>query len=639
MRAVAGLVAFASATVALAAPTLNVGSKRFTESYILGEILKQTAQSAGEVGATHSQGLGNTAIVLNALTTGSIDVYPEYTGTIAKEILKLDGVPSLAELNAKLAPMGLAVAVPLGFNNTYALAMRADDAHARNIARLSDLKAHPGVRLGLSQEFIGRADGWPGLKRTYELPFDTPRGLDHGLAYEAIAGHQVDAIDIYSTDAKLDKYGLTVLEDDRKYFPRYDAVLLYRADLPQRLPKAWAALARLEGTIDDASMRRMNAAAELENKDFATVAANFLARQPATSVSAGAPVKAGGFDDFWRKLFGPDFARLTLEQLGLVFLSLAASIVIGIPLGILAAKRPATEGLIIGATGVVQTIPSLALLAILIPLTGRIGAVPAYIALALYALLPIVRNTHAALTQISRGMIQAAESLGMRPGTILQKIEVPLAAPTILAGIKTSAVINVGTATIAAFIGAGGYGERIVTGLALNDHAMLLAGAIPAAVMALLIEQGFRLGERWLLPAGSAARTERTVSGDMTPHFAARPRKRLAVARFWYEGNAFARMRADMAAFERCEWRSGAAALAAARGTPAELATVIEFAERHPEWDVVALRCASAMPAGPVDDAVFERYATELREGLLAGKANGGWDAEYLCPHGAAITT
>ena len=293
-----------------------------------------------------------------------------------------------------------------------------------------------------------------------------------------------------------------MLEDDRKYFPRYDAVLLYRADLPQRLPKTWAALARLEGTIDDAAMRRMNAAAELENKDFATVAASFLSRHPGAPVSTGTAVKGGGFDDFWRKLFGPDFVRLTLEQLGLVFLSLAASIVIGIPLGILAAKRPATEGWIIGATGVVQTIPSLALLAILIPLTGRIGAVPAYIALALYALLPIVRNTHAALTQIPNGLIQAAQSLGLRPGTILQKIELPLAATTILAGIKTSAVINVGTATIAAFIGAGGYGERIVTGLALNDHAMLLAGAIPAAVMALLIELGFRYGERWLLPAG-----------------------------------------------------------------------------------------------------------------------------------------
>lgn len=502
IRTIVGLVAFTSAAIALAAPSLNVGSKRFTESYILGEILKQTAQSAGEASVTHRQGLGNTAIVLNALTTGSIDVYAEYTGTIAKEILKLDSVPSLAELNARLAPMGLAVGVPLGFNDSYALAMRADDARRRKIARLSDLGAHPDLRLGLSQEFIGRADGWPGLKRTYELPFDTPRGLDHGLAYEAIAQNQVDVIDIYSTDAKIDKYGLTVLDDDRKYFPRYDAVLLYRADLPQRLPKTWAALARLEGSIDDATMRRMNAAAELEGKTFAAVAANFLSRQPATSVVASQSAKVSGLDDLWQKLAGPDLGRLTLEQFGLVFLSLAASIVVGIPLGILAAKRPATEGLIIGATGVVQTIPSLALLAMLIPLTGRIGAVPAYIALALYALLPIVRNTHAALTQISRGMIQAAQSLGMRPGTVLHKIELPLAATTILAGIKTSAVINVGTATIAAFIGAGGYGERIVTGLALNDHAMLLAGAIPAAAMALLIELGFRYGERWLLPAG-----------------------------------------------------------------------------------------------------------------------------------------
>jgi osmoprotectant transport system permease protein len=497
------VAALIDASLAVAAPPLNVGSKRFTESYILGEILRQTAQAAGETTATHQQGLGNTAIVLNALTSGSIDVYPEYTGTIAKEILKLDAVPSLAELNAKLAPMGLAAAVPLGFNNTYALALRGDDAKNKGITRLSDLKAHPELRLGLSQEFIGRADGWPGLKQTYDLPFATPRGLDHGLAYEAIAQRQVDAIDIYSTDAKIDKYGLTVLADDRHYFPPYDAVLLYRVDLPQRLPKTWAALQQLEGKIDDASMRQMNAAAELDGKDFASVAASFLAQ--ARGAAPGAAVssdKSNFAATFWRKLTGPDFGRLTLEHVLLVFVSLAASIVIGIPLGILCAKWPASEGVILGTTGVVQTIPSLALLAFLIPLTGRIGTVPAFIALALYALLPIVRNTYAALTQIPRGMKDAARSLGMTAGTILNKIELPLGATTILAGIKTSAVINVGTATIAAFIGAGGYGERIVTGLALNDNAMLLAGAVPAAVLALLIEGAFRIGERWAMPTG-----------------------------------------------------------------------------------------------------------------------------------------
>ncbi|HKE39594.1 MAG TPA: glycine betaine ABC transporter substrate-binding protein [Casimicrobiaceae bacterium] len=502
------IAAFAAAALLIpatafpASTSLNVGSKRFTESYILGEIVKQTAQSAGETTATHQQGLGNTAIVLNALTAGAIDIYPEYTGTIAKEILKLDTVPPLPELNAKLAPMGLAVGIPLGFNNTYALAIRGEDARAKGISRLSDLKAHPDLRLGLSQEFIGRADGWPGLKRAYELPFETPRGLDHGIAYEAIAQRQVDVIDIYSTDAKLDKYGLTVLADDRNYFPRYDAVLLYRADVPQRFPRTWEALQRLQGAIDDATMRRMNAAAELEGKDFATIAAGFLSQRAGASSTLSANVKTAQGGDFWQKLFGPDFARLTLQHVGLVFVSLLASILLGIPLGILAAKRPATQGVILGATGVAQTIPSLALLAALIPVTGRIGAVPAFIALAIYALLPIVRNTHAALTQISRGMRNAAQSLGLRAATILRTIELPLAAPTIVAGIKTSAVINVGTATIAAFIGAGGYGERIVTGLALNDHVMLLAGAIPAAALALLIEGAFRMGERWMIPAG-----------------------------------------------------------------------------------------------------------------------------------------
>ena len=499
VRRGAGIAALVAVSSALAAPPLNVGSKRFTESYILGEIIKQTANAAGETTAVHQQGLGNTAIVLNALTSGNIDVYPEYTGTIAKEILKLDAVPPLPELNAKLGSIGLAVGVSLGFNNTYALAIRSEDARSKNITKLSDLKAHPELRLGLSQEFIGRADGWPGLKQAYDLPFATPRGLDHGLAYDAIEQKQVDAINIYSTDAKIDKAGLIVLADDRNYFPRYDAVLLYRADLPQRLPKTWSALKTLEGRIDDATMRRMNAAAELEGKDFASIAAAFLAGQ-----KSAAPATATGSTakTFLEKLFGPDFGRLTGEHVALVFISLLASVAVGIPLGILAAKRPATEGLVLGATGVLQTIPSLALLAVLIPLTGRIGAVPAFIALALYALLPIVRNTHTALAQISKGMREAAQSLGLTAGTILQKIELPLSAPTIVAGIKTSAVINVGTATIAAFIGAGGYGERIVTGLALNDHEMLLAGAIPAAVLALLIEAVFRFGERWIIPEG-----------------------------------------------------------------------------------------------------------------------------------------
>jgi osmoprotectant transport system permease protein len=511
-RSLVASLAFFPALAATAA-TLQVGSKRFTESYILGEILVQTARSA-QTEVAHQRGLGNTAILLNALESGSIDIYPEYTGTIAREILKLDSVPPLAELNAQLAKRGLAVAVPLGFNNTYSLAMRAADARAQSIASISDLKKHPQLRLGLSQEFLGRADGWPGLVRTYGFTIPPPKGIDHGLAYEAIANKQVDVIDIYSTDAKLDKYQLMVLADDLGFFPRYDAVLLYRGDLPTRFPQAWAAMQKLAGRIDDATMRHLNALAELEGRDFGQVAAEWMATQTSAG-SAPAPrtQPAGRVEapSLWARIFAPDFGRLAAEHLLLVFAALAASCLIGIPLGLLAARRSPSAPVVFGVVGTIQTIPALALLAFLIPVTGRIGPVPAFIALTLYALLPIVRNTHTATAQIPRQMIEAAQALGLRPGTILRKIELPLATPTLLAGIKTSAVVNVGTATIAAFIGAGGFGERIVTGLAVNDQTTLLAGAIPVAVLALMVQGAFDLLERRIVPAG--LRESRAVSG------------------------------------------------------------------------------------------------------------------------------
>ena len=463
------------------AETLKVGSKRFTESYILGEILVRTAGDA-----THRPGLGNTGIVFAALKSGSIDVYPEYTGTIAKEILKLEGNPSLAELNGALERQGFGVGVPLGFHNGYALAMREERAKALGIRKLSDLAKHPDLNLGLSQEFLGRADGWPGLKAAYKLPFATPQGLDHGLAYEAIDKGRIDVMDIYTTDAKIDRYKLLALEDDRKYFPRYDAVLLYRQDLPKRFPEAWAKLQKLEGRINEKEMIRLNAAAELEKKSFAEAAA--LLDGVGSSISSSR--------SFFGMLFGPDFWRLTSQHLLLVFASLAASIAVGIPLGILAQKVEALRHVVLGVVGVIQTIPSLALFAFLIALMGTIGIAPALVALFLYALLPIVRNTCTGLDAVSKGMRQASLALGLRPAERLKLIELPLALPSILAGIKTSAVINVGTATIAAFVGAGGYGERIVSGLALNDNAMLLAGAIPAAALALIVQGAFELGER-----------------------------------------------------------------------------------------------------------------------------------------------
>lgn len=476
------LIALAACATAAQSEPIKVGSKRFTESYILGEVLVLQARNA-----IHRPGLGNTGIVYAALKAGSIDLYPEYTGTIAREILKLEGPFDAARLNRELAASGMGIAVPLGFNNGYALAMREERARAVGVRTLSELASHPETKLGLSQEFIGRADGWPGLKAAYSMPFATPSGLDHGLAYEALAAGKIDVMDIYTTDAKIERYKLRVLEDDRKYFPRYDAVLLYRLDVPQRFPDEWRSLAALEGKIDEARMIRMNAAAELEDRSFAEAAA--LLSDPGAA-------KGAGKRDFLGVLFGPDFWRLTGQHLLLVFASLMASVAAGVPLGVAAAKLPRLSQWILGTVGVIQTIPSLALFAFLIAAVGTIGTLPALIALFLYALLPIVRNTHAGITGIGTGMRQAAMALGLAPGDRLRLIELPLALPSILAGIKTSAVINVGTATIAAFIGAGGYGERIASGLALNDSVTLLAGAIPAAALALLVQGAFEIGER-----------------------------------------------------------------------------------------------------------------------------------------------
>jgi osmoprotectant transport system permease protein len=329
--------------------------------------------------------------------------------------------------------------------------------------------------------------------QAYGLASFSPAGLDHGLAYEALAGKRVDVIDTYSTDAKIARYRIRLLADDRGYFPRYDTLLLHRADAPLRFARQWQALAALEGTIDERSMMRMNAAAEIEGRSFAQAAALYF--QDAGKHSVRAPQRG-----FLEVLFAPDLMRLTREHLLLVFGSLAAGILAGVPLGVAAARKPWLAQPIFALVGMVQTIPSLALLAFLIALMGTIGTLPASIALFLYALLPIVRNTHTGLIGVGRGLRQAALALGLSPRDQMLAIELPLALPSILAGIKTSAVINVGTATIAAFIGAGGYGERIAAGLAVNDNLLLLAGAVPAAVLALLLQGLFDLVERFSNP-------------------------------------------------------------------------------------------------------------------------------------------
>ncbi len=485
------VVVLLGASASHAETGLVIGSKRFTESYILGEIAAQTVRAAASGPVEHRPGLGNTAILFEALKAGGIDLYPDYTGTIARELLGIEA-GDLGAINRSLAPLGLGAAIPLGFNNSYALAMPVSRAEQLGIASIGDLAGHPALRPGLSHEFMSRSDGWPGLAAAYALP-QRVIGLDHSLAYEAIAAGQIDVMDVYSTDAKIGRYGLRVLADDRHFFPEYQAVFVYRLDVPVRFPRAWAALRGLEGRIDERQMIAMNAAAEFGGQAFGEIARGFRAG------SLGRPASAQS----WPALvFGADLGRLTAQHLALVFFSLAAAVVAGVPLGVWAARSRAAARPILAAVGLIQTVPSLALLAFLIPLLGMIGAAPALVALFLYSLLPIVRGTHTGLVGIAPALRESAEALGLPARVRLRRIELPLAMRSILAGIRTAAVISVGTATIAAFIGAGGYGERIVTGLALNDNGLLLAGAVPAAVLALLVEAAFGLADRLLIPRG-----------------------------------------------------------------------------------------------------------------------------------------
>jgi osmoprotectant transport system permease protein len=467
---------------------VRVGSKKFTESVILGEMTRILAQAAGYP-ASHRRELGGTRVLWGALLANEIDVYPEYTGTLIQEILVREHLQTEAQLKQALARRGLRMTAPLGFNNTYAIGVTEKTAERLGLRTISDLRDHPDLVFGFGNEFLNRADGWPGLKRRYRLPQTNVRGLDHDLAYRGIASGSLDVIDLYATDAEIDYYHLRALKDDLGYFPVYDAVLLYRADLEQRAPKAVAMFERLAGRIDAPTMAKLNARVKLKHEPDSQVAADFLARQ--FGIDATVQTRSA-----WRR-----FWRHTGEHLLLVAISLSAAIAVAIPLGIYAAYRPNIGQVILGAVGIVQTIPSLALFVFMIPLLG-IGGPPAVAALFLYSLLPIIRNTHAGLTDIPTPIRESAEALGLPRAAQLRRIELPLSGRAILAGIKTSAVINVGTATLAALIGAGGYGQPILTGIRLDDLGLILQGAVPAAVLSLVVLGVFELTERVIVPRG-----------------------------------------------------------------------------------------------------------------------------------------
>ncbi|HXT48462.1 MAG TPA: glycine betaine ABC transporter substrate-binding protein, partial [Gemmatimonadaceae bacterium] len=482
-----------AASTSLRNTPVVVASKPFGESYLLCEMFAQLLE-AHRIAVTRHPGLGATEVAFGALRQNAIDVYPEYTGTGLVAILHDSVADSLARdpravyekvSRSFMARYGVRWLPPLGFQNTYAIAVRRSTAEQYHLRTLSDL-AREGTHLsaGFTPDFIGRSDGLPGLARVYGLRLRNVRPLAPAVKYRALAEGAVDVADGYSTDGLLARYDLVTLVDDRHFFPPYEAAALISPRLVRDRPDAVAVLTLLSGRLDEARMRQLNQRVEVAGEDVHRVAADALTALGLINsrVSPAVSLASDARESFWRYMWDrrATIGALTLRHLFLVLIALGAAILVAVPLALaLERARNAAEP-VVRALGVIQTVPSIAMLAFMIPLFG-IGTVPALVALWLYALYPIARNTYTGVRDADPSAVEAAEALGTTAMQRLLWVRLPLAAPIIMAGVRTAAVITVGAATLAAFIGAGGLGEPIVAGLALADTRMILSGALPAA--------------------------------------------------------------------------------------------------------------------------------------------------------------
>ncbi len=492
--------------------SIVVASKPFGESYLLSEMFSQLLESRG-FSVDRRPGLGATEIAFGALRTNAIDVYPEYTGTGLIAVLH-DTLPDSVAADPRAVYAHVARRFldlyhvrwlpPLGFQNTYAIAVTRATASRYHLRTLSDLaRESTHLTAGFTADFIGRSDGLAGLARVYGLRPREVRPLAPAVKYQALASGAVDVIDGYSTDGLLARFDLVTLIDDKHFFPPYEAAAMVSARLEREQPAAIGALTLLSWRLDEKTMRQLNRRVEVDGDDMRAVAKDELA---ALGLVGGQHLmqsaSSGQRSGFWKYLWDRrgTIGALALRHLLLVAIALFAAVIVAVPLGLSLERARRVAEPTIGALGVLQTIPSIALLAFMIPLLG-VGVAPALLALWLYALYPIARGTYTGVRDADPEAVGAAEALGTTPTQRLLWVRLPLAAPVIMAGIRTAAVITVGAATLAAFIGAGGLGEPIVAGLALADTRMILSGALPAAALALLVDGVLAMVERLVTPA------------------------------------------------------------------------------------------------------------------------------------------
>lgn len=460
--------------------SVTVGAKKFTENYVIGEIFAQLLEDHG-ISVQRKFGMGGTMVAYQALKGGEIDVYPEYSGTISEAIFHRTGKMGPSEIQELLDADGIEMLPPLGFANSYCIVMKKAKADQLGIRSISDLQKHPHLTGAFSFEFQARSDGWNELKKAYALD-NRIRGIEIPLTYQAVQNSRVDFAEAYSTEPLIRKFDFVILTDDKEFFPEYDAVALVRKNLN---PKVIEILNQLQGKLTNSIVTDLNTQV-VNGESIDRVANQFLHSNKMLNSAQKAPTPGIS----WSKMLERTKTHLLLTGLAVILATL-----VSLPLAALLIGNKLLAKIFLTLAGILQTIPSIALLTFMIPIFG-IGFKAALFGLFIYSILPILRNAYTAMTSIDPNLLVAARGIGLYPSEIFFTVKLPIAFPTILAGIRTATILNIGTATLAAFIGGGGLGEPIVTGLALNDYSMVLQGAIPAAALAMAIDVLFGFAEK-----------------------------------------------------------------------------------------------------------------------------------------------
>lgn len=477
-------------------------------------MLAQLLEADGQE-VVRKMNLGGTKVAFDALNHGGIHVYSDYTGTGYVMILKMNGERNPQKVHdivsrEFLSRFDIQWSESLGFNNTYALTIRKADSSFKNFKTISDVSGKvSSYKIAAPYEFMERKDGFKGLSNEYNLNFakDKLTSMNAGLMYAAIKDKQVDFIVSYSTDGRIKAFNLRILKDDKNYFPPYNAAYLAKKDSFKKFPLLQKNIEKLEGLINEEEMIEMNDQVDRLKQEPKDVAKNYLISK---GLLKGEVIHQEVETSFIQFMISrrADLFKLIWEHLLLSFVAIFAALLISLPTGVLLTKKEKLAKVVFPIVNTIQTIPSLALLGFLIPIMG-IGFAPAVLALFLYSLLPLVRNTYEGIKGVDRNFVEASKGIGLTNTQILLKVEIPLALPIILAGLRTATVIVIGTATLAALIGAGGLGDPIFRGVSTVNSNLILLGAVPAALLAIIADKLIGWSETHLVSKGIRLKNKR----------------------------------------------------------------------------------------------------------------------------------